>query len=153
MLTPDEPVPAGSPSLVRSPLELDGYLTAVIVTPQATPIRPHKWVAGLWKEDEPIFDDTAVMKAVLDPVIGRYNAIAAEIDRCLGRLEAEKICDYRPSFLPGSDKPDHGSVRLWVRGFWKAMTLAPDTWTALMTGERGQKRSKTAPAVRRLLRA
>jgi uncharacterized protein len=139
ILLPLVPVPAGSPGIVRSPLELDGYLTAVIVTPQTTPIRLHKWVAGLWDEAEPIFDDTAVMKAVLDPVIGRYNAIAAEIDRSLGRLEAEKICDYRPLFLPGSDQPDHGSVRLWVRGFWKAMILAPDTWTALMTGERGQK--------------
>jgi uncharacterized protein len=129
----------GLPSIVRSPLELDGYLTAVIVTPQSAPIRLHKWVAGLWHEDEAIFDDTAVMKAVLDPVIGRYNAIAAEIDRCLGRLEAEKICDYRPLFLSGSDKPDQGSVRLWGRGFRKAMTLAPDTWTAMMTGERGQK--------------
>jgi uncharacterized protein len=139
MLSDDLLAAPGLPSIVRSPLELDGYLTAVIVTPQSAPIRLHKWVAGLWREDEAIFDDIAVMKTVLDPVIGQYNAIAAEIDHCLGRLEAEKICDYRPLFLPGSDKLDQGSVRLWVRGFWKAMTLAPDTWTAMMTGDRGQK--------------
>ncbi len=34
--------------------------------------------------------------------------------------------------------PSHDSARLWARGLWKAMTLAPDTWTALMKGERGQ---------------
>jgi uncharacterized protein len=127
----------GSPKIVQSPLELDGYLTGVIVTPQAAPIRSPKWVAGLWNEDESIFDDTAVMKAVLDAVIERHNAITAEIDRSLDRLQAEKICDYQPLFLSGST-PSHASVRVWARGFWKAMTLAPDTWTALMKGERGQ---------------
>jgi uncharacterized protein len=78
------------------------------------------------------------MKAVLDAVIERYNAITAEIDRSLDRLEAEKICDYQPLFRVGDGKPSHDSVRLWARGLWKAMTLASDTWTALMKGERGQ---------------
>ena len=128
----------GSPRIVQSPLELDGYLTGVIVTPQTAPIRLHRWIAGLWSEDEPIFDDTAVMKAVLDAVIERCNAITAAIDRSLDRLEAEKICDYQPLFRVGDGKPSHDSVRLWARGLWKAMTLAPDTWTALMKGERGQ---------------
>jgi len=129
----------GSPSIVRSPLELDGYLTGVIVTPQTPPIRLHKWVAGLWSEDETIFDDTAVMRAVLDPVIERHNAITAEIDRSLDRLEAEKICDYQPLFRVDDGKPGHDSVRLWARGFWKAMALAPDTWSALVEGERSQR--------------
>jgi uncharacterized protein len=128
----------GSPRIVQSPLELDGYLTGVIVTPQTAPIRLHRWIAGLWSEDEPIFDDTAVMKAVLDAVIERCTAITAAIDRSLDRLEAEKICDYQPLFRVGDGKPSHDSVRLWARGLWKAMTLAPDTWTALMKGERGQ---------------
>ena len=127
----------GLPRIVRSPLELDGYLTGIIVTPQAPPIQLRKWIAGLWEEDEAIFDDTAAMKAVLDAVIERYNAIAAEIDRSLDRLQAEKTCEYQPLFLSGST-PNHASVRVWTRGFWKAMTLAPDTWTAMMKGERGQ---------------
>jgi uncharacterized protein len=128
----------GSPRIVQSPLELDGYLTGIIVPPQTAPIRLHRWIAGLWSEDEPIFDDTAVMKAVLDAVIERYNAVTAEIDRSLDRLEGEKICDYQPLFRVGDGKPSHDSVRLWARGLWKAMTLASDTWTALIKGERGQ---------------
>ena len=36
-------------------------------------------------------------------------------------------------------KPGHDSVRLWARGFWKAMALAPDTWSALVEGERSQR--------------
>jgi uncharacterized protein len=127
MLSGELAAAPGSPRIVQSPLELDGYLTGVIVTPQTTPIRLHKWIAGLWGEDEPIFDDTTVMKAVLDAVIERYNAITAEIDRSLDRLEAEKICDYRPLFLPSDGTPSHDSVRVWARGFWKAIALAPDT--------------------------
>ena len=31
-----------------SPLELDGYLTGIVVTPQAAPILPSAWMARLW---------------------------------------------------------------------------------------------------------
>jgi uncharacterized protein len=128
-----------APGIARSPLELDGYLTGVVVTPQPAPIRLHKWMAGLWGEDETIFDHPAATKAVLDAVIKRFNAITAEIDRSLDRLEAEKICDYQPLFRVGGGKPSHDSVRLWARGFWKAMALAPDTWSALVEDERSQR--------------
>ena len=138
MLSGELAAAPASPRIVRSPLELDGYLTGVIVTPQTAPIRLHKWIAGLWSDDESIFDDTAVVKAVLAPMIERYDAITAEIDHSLDRLEAENTCDYRPLFLPGDGMPSHDSVRLWARGFWTAMALAPDTWTALMKGERSQ---------------
>lgn len=139
-----EPMPGdvlavpGSPKMARLPLELDGYLTGVIVTPQAAPIPLSKWIAGLWSEDEPIFDDTAQMRAALGTVMERYNAINAEIDRNLDRLEGDGICDYRPLFLAGHGKPSHDSVRSWARGFWKATALAPETWGALIEGERGQ---------------
>src|SRR5262249_16349800 len=36
----------------------------------------------------------------------------------------------------GDQKPTHDAVRAWVRGFWKAMALAPETWSALVEDER-----------------
>jgi uncharacterized protein len=138
MLPDDLAAAPGSPGIVRSPLELDGYLTAIIVTPQADPILPSKWIAGLWSEEEPIFDDTATMRSVLGAVVERYSALNAQIERSLDRLEAERVCDYRPLFLAQGSRPSHDSVRRWARGFWKAMALAPGTWTTLMEGERGQ---------------
>jgi hypothetical protein len=39
-----------------SPLELDGYLTGIVVTPQPAPILPSKWMMRLRSEDHPIFD-------------------------------------------------------------------------------------------------
>ena len=124
-----------APKISMSPLELDGYLTGIVVTPQAAPILPERWIVHLW-DDKPNFVDDLQIKLVLGPVINGYNALGIEIDRSLKRLEADKIVDYRPRFLSGDQKPPHDTVRAWVRGFWKAMALAPETWNALIEDER-----------------
>jgi uncharacterized protein len=97
------------------------------VTPQAPPIRPSAWMARLWGDDDPIFADEAQINAVLRAVMIHYNTRLRDIDRSLERLEAKRIVDYRPLFL---------DVRSWVRGFWQAMELAPETWSALVEEER-----------------
>jgi uncharacterized protein len=125
-----------APKTVMSALELDGYLTGIAVTPQAVPIRPGVWMAQLWDDDEPIFADGAQVKAVLGAVTKHYNACVRDIDRSLKRLEADRIVDYRPLFQSGDDKPSHDDVRIWVRGFWRAMQLAPQTWSALVEDAR-----------------
>ncbi len=127
-----------APKTALSPLELDGYLTGIIVTPQPEPILPSTWLLGLWGDEEPVFDDDQQITAVLRAVMEHYNALATAIDGSLKRLEAEHICDWRPMFLSGDDKPAHDAVRRWVGGFWKAMALAPKTWRALATGERSR---------------
>ena len=118
------------------PLELDGYLTGIVVTPQTAPILPSTWMIRLWSEELPIFDDEAQIKAVLGALIKRYNAISTEIDPSVNKLEIDGTVTYRPLFLAGNEKPTHDSVRTWVRGFWKAMTLAPATWSRLAEDDR-----------------
>jgi uncharacterized protein len=125
-----------APKAAMSPLELDGYLTGIVVTPQAAPILPSAWIAQLWGDDEPIFDDDAQINAVLGAVAVRYNTLIRDIDRSLERLEADRIVDYQPLFISGDQKPTHEAVRIWVRGFWKAMALAPATWSKLVEDER-----------------
>ena len=124
------------PKTAMSPLELDGYLTGIVVTPQAAPILPSAWMARLWGDADPIFEDEAQINAVLGAVAIRYSTLLRDIDRSLERLEADRIVDYRPLFLSGDQKPAHDAVRTWVRGFWKAMELAPETWSALVADER-----------------
>jgi uncharacterized protein len=119
-----------------SPLELDGYLTGIVVTPQAVPILPSTWIARLWGDDEPIFEDEAQINTVLGAVMIHYNTLLRDIDRSLERLEADRMVDYRPLFLSADQKPAHDAVRTWVRGFWTAMQLAPETWSALVEDER-----------------
>lgn len=125
-----------APKTAMSPLELDGYLTGIVVTPQAAPILPNAWIARLWGDDGPIFEDKAQIEAVLGAVMIHYNTLIRDIDRSLKRLEADRIVDYRPLFRSSDQKPTHDTVRTWVRGFWKAITLAPETWNALVEDER-----------------
>ena len=100
------------------------------------PIRPSAWIGRLWG-DEPSFADEAQINTALGAVVLRYNALVRDIDRSLERLEAERIVDYRPLFVSGGQKPSHDTVRTWARGFWKAMALAPATWSKLAEDEVG----------------
>jgi uncharacterized protein len=125
-----------APMTAMSLLELDGYLTGIVVTPQAAPIRPSAWVARVWGGAEPIFEDETQIDTVLGAVMIHYNTLLRDIDRSLERLEAGRIVDYRPLFLSGAENPTHDAVRTWVRGFWKAMELAPETWSALVEDKR-----------------
>jgi uncharacterized protein len=124
------------PQISMSPLELDGYLTGITVTPQAAPIRPSAWIARLWDHDAALCADVEQLEAALGAVLIRYNTLLRDIDRSLKRMEADRIVDYRPLFLSDDQKPTHDAVRAWVRGLWKAMELAPEAWSALVEDER-----------------
>jgi uncharacterized protein len=125
-----------APKTAMSPRELDGYLTGIVVTPQAAPILPSAWKARLWDNDKPIFEDETQINAVLGAVMIHYHTLLRDIDRGLERLEADRILDYRPLFLSRNQKSTHGAVRARGRGFWKAMELAPQTWCKLAEDER-----------------
>jgi uncharacterized protein len=125
-----------APRSAMSLLELDGYLTGVIVAPGL--IAPGRWMAGLWIDEEPVFDDPAQAQLVLSAVGVMFNALSAKIDHSLRRLEADRVCDYHPAFQPTDGKPPHDAVKTWVGGFWKAMSLTPADWHALAADERTQ---------------
>jgi uncharacterized protein len=114
-------------------LLLDGFLTGVIVAPR--PIPTAHWLAALLARDDLLLRD---MRAEHDAVMARHAALANEIDRHLRRLERERVCDYRPAFLPAVGKPAHATVRRWGSGFAMAMSLAPEAWSALLEDERAQ---------------
>ena len=119
-----------------SVLELDGYLTGIVVAP--TTIRPSLWVVGLWSEEEPFPDDTAQIQSVLGDIGTMLDALSADIDRSLHRLVTERVCDYRPAFQRTGGKPAHETIRAWMRGFVRAMELAPSEWLSLGADERTQ---------------
>lgn len=117
-------------------MELDGYLTGVVVSPDL--LLPSDWLYRIWGENEPTFDDLDQMQTVITAVMDHYNAIIAALDVGFKQIEAEKSAAYRPLFLAASDKPNRDVVRTWVRGFGKAMTLAPQRWSSLAADERLQ---------------
>ena len=129
-------VSPAAPQRSMSLLELDGYLTGVIVAPSL--IRPSRWMAGLWIDGEPVFDDPEQIQLVLSAVGVMFNAISTRIEQSLRRLETERVCDYRPAFETDDGKPSHDMVRRWTNGFWRAMELTPTDWHALAADARTQ---------------
>jgi len=125
-----------APKSALSPLALDGYLTGVVVAPNL--ILPSLWIAALWGGEETVFDNDAEIGTVMGTVMAHYNALGTEIDRSLKRLEDERVCDYRPAFLTMGGEPARDAVREWIGGFWKAMALAPEGWSAMAEDERTQ---------------
>jgi uncharacterized protein len=117
-------------------MELDGYITGIVVSPDL--LLPRRWLDRIWGENEPTFDGLDQMQAVIVAVMDHYNAIIAALDAGFKQIEARKPADYRPLFLAASDKPNHDVVRTWVRGFGKAMALAPERWSSLAEDERLQ---------------
>jgi len=125
-----------APKGAMSPMELDGYLTGVIVSPDL--LLPGDWLDGIWGEEEPAFDSIDQAQAVTAAVMDRYNAIIAALDAGFEQLEAKAPFAYRPLFQTGRDKPSHDIVRIWMRGFTRAMVLAPDGWASVAEDERLQ---------------
>jgi uncharacterized protein len=109
-------------------LELEGYLTGLVVLPDF--IAPSMWIGGLWGDEEPIFDSTEQLKAAVDSVMEHYNAVIRQIDSRGSR--------WKPLFFASDGAVDVDQCSLWVRGFWKALMLAPDGWMVLARDERTQ---------------
>jgi len=125
-----------APKGAMSPMELDGYLTGIVVSPDL--LLPSRWLDRIWGENEPTFDGLDQMQTVIAAVMDHYNAIIAALDAGFKQIEAKKTADYRPLYLAPSGKPNHDVVRTWVRGFGKAMALAPERWSSIAEDERLQ---------------
>jgi uncharacterized protein len=106
-----------APKGVMSPMELDGYLTGIVVSPDLLP--PSLWIDGIWGENEPTFDGLDQMQTVIAAVMDHYNAITAALDAGFKQIEAKKHADYR-SWPPATNQtmtscgPGFAaSARLW----------------------------------------
>lgn len=113
-------------------MELDGYLTGVVVSPDL--LLPRDWLDGIWGENDPAFDDLDQAQTIIAAVTDHCNAVVAALG--FEQIEAGRSADYRPLFMVAGGKPDHEVVRTWVRGFAKAMALAPDCWSSIAEDER-----------------
>lgn len=117
-----------APATAMRLVELEGYLTGLIVAPDLIP--PSIWLEGLWGEDEPVFDSADQFQTVLDSVMGHYNATIERIDT--------EGPDWRPMFFDADGTPDLDKAVIWVRGFWQTMMFVPAAWSALAGDERTQ---------------
>ena len=117
-----------APATAMRPVELEGYLTGIIVAPDLIP--PSVWLEGLWGDDEPVFDGIAAFQPVPDSVMAFYNATIERLD--------DKGPAWRPMFFNADGTANLEKAAIWVRGFWQAMRFVPAAWSGLAEDERTQ---------------
>ena len=125
-----------APKGVMSPMELDGYLTGIVVSPDLLP--PSRWIDGIWGENEPTFDGLDQMQTVIAAVMDHYNAITAALDAGFEQIEAKNTPIIARCSWPPATNQTMTSCGTWVRGFGKAMALAPERWSSIAEDERLQ---------------
>ncbi|WP_067733927.1 YecA/YgfB family protein [Novosphingobium naphthalenivorans] len=108
------------------PLEMDGYLTGTLLIPD---LEASEWIAGLWGTVPSLADDSRLLQA-FTTALTRRKEIEADLQRGWPGFRTS-FCETRPGH-----KADHGKVRAWVKGFWKAMRLDPQYWSDLVDDER-----------------
>jgi len=117
-------LPAESDAMMLS--DLDGYLAGLIVCPERVP--PEEWLPLVWSGsgDPPPFEDEREAQWYAGLVIDHRDAIVAALNKGVGR--------WRP-FLEIDVARDEVLWELWISGFASALTLRPDSWSALRDGD------------------
>ena len=62
-----------APKGAMSPMELDGYLTGIVVSPDL--LLPSHWLDRIWGEDEPAFDSLDQTQTVIAAVMDHYLSL------------------------------------------------------------------------------
>lgn len=101
--------------------ELDGFLTGLLVCPEAIP--PTEWMTVVWgmeADGVPPFEDPLDVQWFANAVAARRDEIARDLAR--GRLHPILDVDERDGEL---------LWEYWIDGFAEAVALRPDAWDAL----------------------
>ena len=88
-------------------------------------ILPSEWLPVIWGGEDPEFETEDEMRTVLGTIMGRYNEIAA----CLDRDPDE----FDPIFWEGPEGEVIASD--WAGGFLDAVALRPLAWKPLIEGD------------------
>lgn len=106
--------------------ELDGYVAALIVSPEMVP--PSEWLSGV-RGTNGLFPDVAEAETLVSEVMGHDNRVAREL--------AEKPEAYAPVIEVETDRAELlcGS---WISGLERGMRLRPDPWEATVDSDDAQ---------------
>ncbi len=103
--------------------ELDGFLAGLVAGPE---IVPHdEWLAEVWDNEEPDYQDEAERQAVEQAIFDRYAAIEAGLD-------ANPI-GY--AVILWQDEAGTTVAEDWAAGFMQAVTLRAKAWQPALADE------------------
>jgi uncharacterized protein len=103
--------------------ELDGFLAGLVAGPETVP--SGEWLAEVWDNEEPEYEDAAERQAVEQAIFDRYAAIKAG-------LEASAL-SYAP--ILWVDESGTTVAEDWAAGFMQAVSLRSDAWQAALADE------------------
>jgi uncharacterized protein len=106
--------------------DLDGFLTAIVIGPEAVP--QDEWMPVIWDDEEPEFESEAEARTILGSIIGRHDQIAAGFGS-----DPEQ---FNPIFWPSPD--GKLVVTDWAAGFLEAIALHQMAWEPLVSHRRAK---------------
>ena len=108
---------------------LDGFLSALAVSPEAVP--PSEWQQVVWGEQPAGYADTDEAFEAQRLLLGHWNACVARV-----KWQGEDLPENLSPLLwlpenPDAEQPDELDVgNDWAQGFFAAVDLRPDAWQA-----------------------
>jgi uncharacterized protein len=114
-----ESAPAGCMDLS----ELDGFMAGLIAGPVAVP--REEWLAEVWDNEEPEYEDEAEQGAVEQAIFDRYAEIEAGLDA--------SALSYMPVLWV--DEAGTTVAEDWAAGFMQAVSLRSDEWQPALADE------------------
>ena len=103
--------------------ELDGFLAGLVAGPEVVP--REEWLAEVWDNEEPDYDDDAEQAAVEQAIFDRYAAIESG-------LEATPL-GY--TAILWQDEGGTTVAEDWAAGFMQAVTLRAEAWQPALADE------------------
>jgi uncharacterized protein len=103
--------------------ELDGFLAGLVAGPVAVPRA--EWLAEIWDNEEPDYEDAAEKAGVEKAILDRYAAIEAGLDAT--------VLSYAPVLW--MDEAGTTVAEDWAAGFMQAVSLRSDAWQPALADE------------------
>lgn len=114
-----ESAPAGCMDLS----ELDGFMAGLVAGPVEVP--REEWLAEVWDNEEPAYEDDAERQAVEAAIFERYAEIEAGLDA--------SALSYTP--ILWVDEAGTTVAEDWAAGFMQAVSLRSEAWQPALADE------------------
>jgi len=117
--------------------ELDGYLTGILICTEV--LMPSEWLPPVWGgSGHAPFNDEGQAQNIFGAIMEMYNDINNGL--LLGT--------WAP--LYDIDRDDSPMWEIWLEGFWRAVMMRQDNWTAILLDETNHDRRIAAFTLTRL---
>jgi uncharacterized protein len=103
--------------------ELDGFLAGLVAGPDIVP--RDEWLAEVWDNEEPDYQDDAEQEAVEQAIFDRYAAVEAGLDATPLGYTA----------ILWQDEAGTTVAEDWAAGFMQAVSLRAKAWQPALTDE------------------